>query len=114
MGLKRDASLATLVLVATILGLVFSSASLSIQWVLFGGGVTVTLEALAYRRHAFVRGVWERPIVQVVCLCLALGAVAVGSFVAPSFVLSTVLGGSVTYLAMLGVVTITDRFGGND
>ena len=111
MGLKRDASLAALVLVATILGLLRSNTNPSLGWILFGGGVTVVAEVLAYRHRELVREVWERPIVQVVCLCLGLGVIAAGTFVAPSIVLSTVLGGSLTYLVMLGVVTITDGFG---
>ena len=108
MGLKRDASLAALVLVATILGLVGSNSSPSLGWFLLGGIVTVTVEVLAGRRHEVVREVWERPIVQLVCLCLALGAIATGSIIAPSIVLSVVLGGNLTYLVMLGVVTTTD------
>ncbi|SEH12956.1 hypothetical protein SAMN04487967_1053 [Natronorubrum sediminis] len=98
MGTLTDAILALFVLAVASFAFVLVDASLSVFPVFVGGLGTIGFELLAYRDPQTVREYWERPVVQVGSVVLALGGVAVGAVVAPSSVLSFVLGSIVTYL----------------
>ena len=98
MGTLTDAILALFVLAVASFVFVLVDASLSVFAVLVGGLGTIGFELLAYRDPETVREYWERAVVQIGSVVLALVGVAAGAVVAPSSVLSFALGSLVTYL----------------
>ncbi|APX95129.1 hypothetical protein [Natronorubrum daqingense] len=111
MGTLMDAILALFVLAVASFVFVFVlvDASLSVFAALVGGLGTIGFELLAYRDPQTVREYWERPVVQVGSVVLALGGVAAGAVVAPSSVLSFVLGSLVTYLGFYCAMVLWRR-----
>ena len=106
MGSRRDAALAVVVLAVAVVAVVLVEASLSIAAGVAGGVGTLVFEAVATRDRALVRRYWERSPVQTVAVALSLVGIAVGTLVAPSLVLSFVIGALVAYLGFLFVVTV--------
>ncbi|ELY45164.1 hypothetical protein [Natronorubrum sulfidifaciens] len=104
MGARIDVVLTLIVLFAASVAVVTVDATLSPLAV--GGGALGTLgfELVATRDPAAVRRHWERPAVYVLAVATALIGIAIGAVVAPSSVLSFVLGALVTYLLFVGVV----------
>lgn len=104
MGARTDAILTILVLTAVGIAFVLVDASLSPLAVALGGLGTIVFELVAARDVATVRYYWERPVVQVISVAVALFLVAVGARFAPETVLSLFCGGAVTYLVFLALV----------
>lgn len=69
------------------------------------GGVVV-LELLLSLRAAWVRSVWERPLVRPLAVTVVVVAAVVGAFVAPSVVFALLWGGLGGYLAVAGTVLL--------
>ncbi|AXR77044.1 hypothetical protein [Natrarchaeobaculum sulfurireducens] len=105
MGSRRDAALAVIVLAVAVVAVVFVEASLSIAAGVAGGVGTLVFEAVATRERALVRRYWDRSLVQAAAIAFSLVGIAVGALVAPSIVLSFVIGALVAYLGFLFVVT---------
>lgn len=104
MGSRRDASLALLTLAAyAVLSLVVD-APLSVPFAVLGGAGTIAFELLASRDPDAVRTHWDRPLVQVAVVALAIGIGVGGALVAPGSVLSLCLGAVCTYLVLLALV----------
>lgn len=104
MSLRRDTGLAGGVLVATGVAVFAVGADVSLPWVVAGALGTLGFELVATRRRATVRGYWDRPRVQATSVAAALVVVALGAWLAPSPVLSAVVGALVAYLLVLAVV----------
>ena len=106
MGSRRDAVLAAAVLL--VCGVVFLvvDASMSIVAAVAGGVGTLVFEAVATRDRERVRRYWETVVVQAVSVGLSLAGIAVGALLAPSIVLSFLIGALVTYLGFLFVVAV--------
>lgn len=104
MGVRTDAALAIVVLVAITVAFVRVDASLSPPWFVLGGLATLAFELAAARDPAAVRRYWERPAVQYGTLLLAVAGVIAGARIAPSRALSSGLGALATYLVFLGAV----------
>ncbi|RQH01934.1 hypothetical protein [Natrarchaeobius oligotrophus] len=104
MGTRTDAALAIGVLGAALVA--FATVDASFSPVAFGGGAAATLafELLASRDPEPIRRRWESRSVQAAAVVVAVAVVAVGAIVAPSSVLSAVIGALVAYLAFLVVV----------
>jgi len=104
MGTRYDAGLAVLVLVVAVVAVGLVEASLSLVAGVAGGVGTLVFEAVATRDRERVRRYWETVVVQAVSVGLSLVGIAVGALLAPSLVLSFVIGALVVYLAFLFVV----------
>lgn len=105
-GAKADAALALVALAAFVGSLVAVGASLSVPFFVAGGLGTIGFELLASRDPDLVRRCWERPVVQLAALALAIGAAAIGARVAPEPVLSALCGATITYLVLLASIRI--------
>ena len=103
---RRDAVLALVVLGAAATAWLVADARPSVPAAVLGAVATLLLEAVLGRYERAVREWWERPWTQAGALLVALAAVTVGAALAPGPVLSAVTGGLVTYLLLLGLVTV--------
>ncbi|SIR66634.1 hypothetical protein [Natronorubrum thiooxidans] len=104
MGVRIDAALALLVLIAV--GTAFVIVEPGVSWVAasIGGLGTLVFELVAARDPETVRRYWDQPVVQGLTVAVTLAGIAIGAVVAPSSVLSFVFGALVTYLVVLLVV----------
>lgn len=109
MGARTDAALTLFVLAAAFVAFVLANGSLSALWFALGSLATLTFEAIAARDPARVRAHWERPLVQIGAVGLALVGVIVGARVAPSSVLSALMGAATMYVAFLSAVVVRRR-----
>ncbi|MHC3439622.1 hypothetical protein ACYJ1Y_16400 [Natrialbaceae archaeon A-gly3] len=105
MGRRRDGTLAVVTLVIFFLAFVLAGATLSLPWFLVGALVTVVFEALSTRAYDRVRRHWERPAVQTGTLVSAVAIAVIGTWVAPSRVLSAGIGALSAYFCLLVAVT---------
>lgn len=106
MGIRTDAALAVLALLAFGIAFRVADASVSVPALLLGSGGTIAFEIVAYRRVETVRRVWERPAVQLAALLGAIAIAATGAIVAPAIVLSAGIGALIAYFVVLSVVSI--------
>lgn len=106
MGLRTDAGLAVVALLAFAIAFRAADASLSVPALGLGAAGTIGFEIVAYSHVETVRRVWERPAVQLASLAGAIAIAAGGAVVAPSFVLSAGIGSLVAYFAVLAAVSI--------
>lgn len=106
MGLRTDAGLAVVALLAFGIAFRTADASLSAPALALGGAGTIGFEIVAYSHVETVRRVWERPAVQLATLAGAIAIAAAGAVVAPSVVLSAGIGSLVAYFAVLSLVSV--------
>lgn len=107
---RRDAALAAapfvVVLGTVLVGLVRPEPAA----ILVGAALAVLAEAVAARRAAAVRAVWERPAVRVGATALAVLAVAAGAFwpggAADPHLVSLAAGGLGAYLLLLAAAAL--------
>lgn len=111
MGIRTDAALALLVLVAVWVAATLVDAPLSPRIAAIGGLGTLGFELVAARDPETVRRYWDQPVVQGLTVAVTLAGIAIGAVVAPSSVLSFAFGALVTYLVVLLVVQIDAKTG---
>lgn len=89
---------------ATVVAVLAIDGDISLPWAAAGALGTVAFELLATRHRAAIRGYWERSGAQAASVVAAFTVVGLGACLAPSTVLSAVLGALVAYLLILAVV----------
>lgn len=105
MGKKLDAGLALGVLGIFVVVAIAVDTPLSSSFLVLGGIGTIVFELVSYYRHEAIRDRWERPVVQLTSVLLAVVVAIAGGFFAPSIVLSLGIGALVTYLVLLGLLS---------